>query len=102
MSFEQIESFVAVAEVGSVMAAARRLHITQPPLSRRIRHLEEELGAPLFERRARGMALTATGERFLPHARAVLAAVEAGIASLQPAPPDDGHSPQSQPGRRSV
>lgn len=75
MSLEQLESFVAVAEEGGVVHAARRLHLTQPPLSRRIQSLEDELGVPLFLRAARGMRLTDAGERLLPHARQVLAAV---------------------------
>ena len=76
MSLVQLESFIAVAEEGHVGRAARRLHISQPPLSRQIRRLEEELGAPLFERTPRGMTLLPTGQRFLARAREVLAAVE--------------------------
>ena len=76
MSFVQLQSFVAVAEEAHVGRAARRLHVSQPPLTRRIRGLEEELGAPLFERTARGMKLLPTGQRLLPRARAILAAIE--------------------------
>lgn len=88
MSFEQLESFVAVAEEGAVTHAARRLHITQPPLTRRIRSLEDELGAELFERLPRGMALTPAGQAFLPHARRILAAVDQAAAAVR-APPED-------------
>lgn len=93
MSLEQIESFVAVAEEGALGRAAKRLHLTQPPLTRRIQHLEDELGVVLFERHARGMRLTPAGHRFLPKAVEVLAAVqsarEAALRSrcAEPDPP---------------
>ncbi|MBX3272683.1 MAG: LysR family transcriptional regulator [Sandaracinaceae bacterium] len=75
MSLAQLEYFVAVAEEAHVGRAAQRLHIAQPPLSRQIRRLEDELGAPLFERTPRGMRLLPEGEVFLAHARAILRAV---------------------------
>jgi len=87
VSVEQIESFVAVAESGGLRDAARRLHITLPPLSRRIRALEDELGTELFERRARGMALTPAGHTFLPHARGILAAIALAARSVAADPP---------------
>lgn len=94
MSVSQIQYFVAVAEEGHVGRAARRLHLSQPPLTRQIRNLEDELGAPLFERTARGMRLLPTGQRFLPHARAILRELEAASRCLQEAagldvPPDE-------------
>lgn len=76
MSLVQLESFVAVAEEGNVHRAARRLHISQPPLTRRIRSLEEELGTALFERTAKGMTLLPSGQTLLTHARDILARVE--------------------------
>lgn len=77
VSLAQVQAFLTVAEVGTVTAAARRLHVSQPPLSRQLQALEDELGARLFERTARGMRLSSAGERFLEPARAIVAAVEA-------------------------
>lgn len=86
MSLAQLQHFVVVAEEGHVHRAARRLHISQPPLTRSIRNLEDELGTPLFERTPRGMALLPRGEAFLVHARRILAAVDEARASVADAP----------------
>jgi LysR family transcriptional regulator, hca operon transcriptional activator len=78
MELRHLRYFVAVAEAGSVtVAAAQRLHTSQPSLSRQIRDLEDELGAQLLTRRARGIELTPAGRAFLDHARFVLSQVEA-------------------------
>ncbi|GAO04488.1 LysR family transcriptional regulator [Anaeromyxobacter sp. PSR-1] len=79
MSLTYIQSFVAVAEEGHVGRAARKLHLTQPPLSRHILALEDELGTRLFDRTPRGMKLLPAGEVFLSHARRILAAVDIAI-----------------------
>lgn len=76
VSLAQIRYFVAVAEEGHVGRAARRLRVAQPPISRQIRALEDELGTPLFTRTPRGMALLPSGRAFLDHARAILDAVD--------------------------
>jgi DNA-binding transcriptional LysR family regulator len=68
----QLRYFVAVAEAGSFRAAAERLHISQPPLSRQVADLERALGARLFERRPSGVELTPAGRDALPRAEAIL------------------------------
>jgi LysR family transcriptional regulator, hca operon transcriptional activator len=78
MELRHLRYFVAVAEAGSLtVAAARKLHTSQPSLSRQIRDLESEIGAQLLTRRARGIELTPAGRAFLDHARSVLSQVEA-------------------------
>jgi len=72
MELRQLHQFVAVAETLSFRRAAERLHMAQPPLSVAIRKLEEEVGARLFERQARGVALTAAGTAALGLARRCL------------------------------
>lgn len=67
----QLQTFLAVAETGSFTAAARRLHLTQPAVSRQIRLLQEHLGVRLFRRAGRRMLLTHAGERLLETARQV-------------------------------
>jgi DNA-binding transcriptional LysR family regulator len=68
-----LRHFLAVVDAGSLTAAAARLSITQPALTKAIRKLEEELGVQLFERLPRGMAPTAYGRTLLPHARRIQA-----------------------------
>ncbi|MEM9694012.1 MAG: LysR family transcriptional regulator [Myxococcota bacterium] len=76
MSLDQLRGFVTIADEGSVRRAAARLHISQPPLSRQLHALEDELGCALFVRTPRGMVLREEGRRLLPRARAILALVE--------------------------
>ncbi|HEX4348919.1 MAG TPA: LysR family transcriptional regulator [Verrucomicrobiae bacterium] len=90
MELRHLRYFIAVAEEGSLSKAAeRRLHTAQPSLSRQIHDLEMEVGVKLFERRPRGVALTAAGRIFLDHARMALAQVEtAGEAARRAEQPD--------------
>jgi LysR family hca operon transcriptional activator len=78
MELRHLRYFVAVADAGSLtVAAGRKLHMSQPSLSRQIRDLEDEVGAQLLTRGARGIELTPAGRAFLDHARLVLSQVEA-------------------------
>ena len=84
MELRHLRYFVAVAEAGSLtVAAEQRLHTSQPSLSRQIRDLEDEVGAQLLTRRARGIELTPAGRAFLDHARSVLSQVEAATEAAR-------------------
>jgi LysR family transcriptional regulator, hca operon transcriptional activator len=84
MELRHLRYFVAVAEAGNLtLAAEHKLHTTQPSLSRQIRDLEEEVGARLLTRNARGIQLTPAGQAFLDHARLVLSQVEAATEAAR-------------------
>jgi LysR family transcriptional regulator, hca operon transcriptional activator len=84
MELRHLRYFVAVAEAGSLTVAANgKLHTSQPSLSRQIRDLEDEVGAQLLIRSARGIELTAAGRAFLEHARSVLSQVEAATEAAR-------------------
>ena len=72
MNLRQLEYFVAVAEERKITAAAKRLHITQPPLSHEVAALERELGVRLFVRRPRGVDLTDAGRVLYSRATTIL------------------------------
>jgi DNA-binding transcriptional LysR family regulator len=76
MRLRHIELFIAVVDRGGVTRAAEHLGLAQPAVSTALRRLEKDLGARLLTRVGRGAALTAEGEAFLRHARAVLTQVE--------------------------
>ena len=72
MKLSHFRDAVAVAEQGSIRAAARALNVSQPGLTRNLAELERELGGPLFERRARGVAPTPLGQAFVRRAASIL------------------------------
>lgn len=78
MSIDEIQTFLAIVELGGFTRAAQRLHRSQPAISRRLEILEDDLGAPLFERLRGRAKLTEAGRAFLPHAEAVLASLRDG------------------------
>ena len=72
MSLQRLPYFLAVADHGSFVSAAKALHMTQPALSNQIHALEREVGVELFYRSARGASPTAAGLALLPEARLLL------------------------------
>ena len=83
MQLQQLAYFVAVAEVRHFTRAAETLRVAQPSLSKQIRTLEDELGAPLFSRARGNITLTPAGEALLPLARRILADVETARREVQ-------------------
>ena len=83
MELRHLRYFVAVAELQNIHRAAAKLHVSQPPLSRQIRDLEDEVGVALFEHKANSLRLTEAGRAFLPEARAVLNGMFVGRQAIQ-------------------
>ena len=84
MELRHLRYFVAVVEAGNLTTAAkRRLHTSQPSLSRQIRDLEYQVGAELLSRSVHGVELTAAGKAFLDHARLALMQVEAAVEAAR-------------------
>ncbi len=83
MDLRHLKYFIAVAEEQNIGRAAARLNISQPPLTRQIQQLEEELGVRLFNRTPRGMELTQTGEVLLHEARNIRSLVEQATERTQ-------------------
>lgn len=82
VDWNQLRAFLETAETGSLSAAARKLGLTQPTLSRQVAAIEQRLGVTLFERAGKSMVLTATGLDLLEHARSMGAAADAlGMAA---------------------
>jgi DNA-binding transcriptional LysR family regulator len=83
MDIRQLRYFCAIAEEGQISRAARRLHIAQPPLSRQLRLLEEELGVALIERSTRHMSLTQAGRLFYSHAVKILGMMHTAVDDVR-------------------
>ncbi len=83
MELRHLRYFCTVAEELNLTRAAERLHIAQPPLTRQIKQLEEEVGAELFKRGPRGLSLTPAGQFFLEHARQVLEKVKTTVQATR-------------------
>src|SRR5262245_16319468 len=86
LSFRQIAYFIAVAEAGSVSGGAAAMGISQSAITEALKALERQMGAVLFDRHARGVALTRQGHQFLRHARTILAAVADAQSALDARP----------------
>lgn len=85
MNLQQMRYFLTVAETGNITAAANLLHMAQPPLSRQIKQLEEELETELFDRSGRHLQLTETGVLLAHRAREILNLTERSLQEIRSA-----------------
>jgi DNA-binding transcriptional LysR family regulator len=83
MEMRQLRYFLAVAEAQNFTRAAEAVHVSQPSLSVQIAALEEEVGAPLFDRLGRRVALTQAGQVLYEHAQRVMREIEQGTQAIQ-------------------
>lgn len=83
LDVKQLRYFIAIAEEGSLSAAAHRIGVAQPSLSQHIIHLEEELGVRLLERSPRGVSLTQSGGILLAHAREITGAMAVAVDAVR-------------------
>jgi len=82
MDTQNLRAFVAVADGSSFSAAAEKLHVTQPAISKRIHMLEQQLDTLLFDRIGRQVSLTEAGRTLLPHAQAILSRMDSARQAL--------------------
>ncbi len=85
MTFDELAAFVEIANGGGFTQASRKLHRSQPAISRRIAELQRRLGAVLFEKVGRTVRLTDAGRALLPHAEAAIAALRDGERAVRDA-----------------
>ncbi|MFC3803403.1 LysR family transcriptional regulator [Cohnella sp. GCM10012308] len=83
MDLRQIRYFLTVAEEGQITSAAKKLHMEQPPLSRQMRLIEEELGVALFDRSGRRLRLTPAGERLRERSAGLLRQLEETVTEVR-------------------
>lgn len=83
MDLDHLRLFLHVVDAGSVSAAARVAHLSQPAVSRNLALLQEAVGADLFERQGRGLVLTPAGRALVPRARALLDSVQAAVQTAR-------------------
>ncbi|MGG1688665.1 LysR family transcriptional regulator [Heyndrickxia ginsengihumi] len=83
MDIRQLKYFVTIAEEGKITTAAKKLNIAQPPLSRQLKQMEEELGVILFDRDNKSLNLTLEGERLLLRAKELLNKLDETMAEVQ-------------------
>jgi molybdenum-dependent DNA-binding transcriptional regulator ModE len=94
MDVDNLRAFAAIAETGSFSAAAERLHLTQPAISKRIANLETQLDVSLFDRAARRVSLTEAGRALLGEVPRVEQSLEQALRAVhelrgEPAAPCD-------------
>ena len=82
MNFTHLAAFHSVVRAGSVTAAAEKLHVSQPALTREIRELEDRLGVPLFDRLPRGMQPTEAGQLLAEYAAQIFSLAETAESAM--------------------
>lgn len=92
MDIKQLRYFIAIAEEGSLSAAAQRVNVAQPSLSQHVLALERDLDVKLLERSPRGVTLTESGQVLLSHAREVAQALDRAVEAVR----QSGHEPQGE------
>lgn len=84
MNIHDLEAFVAVVETGSIVAAAARINLTQPGITRRVQNLEDSLGIALLDRQSKPLKPTAAGREAYEHGRRVLRSLDDLKAGVSP------------------
>ncbi|MEY9976296.1 LysR family transcriptional regulator [Lysinibacillus sp. RC79] len=83
MDIKQLKYFLAIADEGNITKAAEKLHMAQPPLSKQLKILEDELGIQLFERNTRNLKITESGERLQYRAKQIIDLLETTVKELK-------------------